>query len=332
MRSRIVLLTGLLGIMAWSCTDGPQLKQNVSGKAGELIVVMDKPVWESGPGQSLRSILAIDFPHLPQREPLFSLFNINTNAFSSIFQTHRNIIICNINPDLEEAKMVIQKDIWAAPQIVVTLSGPTSESVKECIDENNDRLRNAMEQAERNRVIQNSKKFEEKGIRETITSVLGGSPYFPTGYRIKKQTDNFIWVAYETTYTTQGIFIYTYPYRNPDDLTLSRIIAERNLKLEKEVPGPLDNTYMTTNSLIEPSFRWVNFNNREFVEIRGLWDVKNDFMGGPFVCHCFYDRENEKVVVLEAFVYAPRYPKRNYLRQVESIIYSFEWQNEEKNL
>jgi len=33
-------------------------------------------------------------------------------------------------------------------------------------------------------------------------------------------------------------------------------------------------------------------------------------------------------VVLEAFVYAPRYPKRNYLRQVESIIYSFEWQKE----
>jgi hypothetical protein len=189
-----------------------------------------------------------------------------------------------------------------------------------------------MEQAERNRVIRNSKKFEEKSIRQTITNFLGGSPYFPTGYRIKKQTDSFIWVAYETTYTTQGVFIYTYPYRNPDDLTLSRIIAERNLKLGKEVPGPLDNTYMTTNSLIEPSFRWVNFNKREFVEIRGLWDVKNDFMGGPFVCHCFYDRDKQKVVVLEAFVYAPRYPKRNYLRQVESIIYSFEWQKEEKNL
>jgi len=332
MRSRIVLLTGLLGLMAWSCSDGPQLKQNVSGKAGEVIVVMDKNIWESGPGQSLRSILAVDFPHLPQREPLFSLFNINTNAFSSIFQTHRNIIICNVNPALEEAKVVIQEDIWAAPQIVVTVSGPDLESIKESIDNNSDRLRNAMEQAERNRVIRNSKKFEEKAIRQTVINFLGGSPYFPTGYRIKKQTDSFIWVAYETTYTTQGVFIYTYPYRNPDDLTLSRIIAERNLKLEKEVPGPLDNTYMTTNSLIEPSFRWVNFNKREFVEIRGLWDVKNDFMGGPFVCHCFYDRDNQQVVVLEAFVYAPRYPKRNYLRQVESIIYSFEWQKEEKNL
>jgi hypothetical protein len=33
---------------------------------------------------------------------------------------------------------------------------------------------------------------------------------------------------------------------------------------------------------------------------------------------------------MEAFVYAPRYDKRSYLRQVESILYSFEWKNNEK--
>lgn len=328
MRIKTLFIGGLLAVIMQACSDGPQLKQNVSGKAGEIIVVMNKGSWESGPGLALRSILAVDFPYLPQREPLFNLFNITENAFSSIFQTHRNIIICNINTELTESKMVVQKDIWAAPQIVVTLSGPDDESVATCIDENSDMLKNALEQAERNRVIQNSKKFEETSIRQIVSKAMGGSPYFPTGYRIKKQTNNFIWIAYETTYTTQGIFIYTYPYRSKEDLTLSRIIAERNLKLEKEVPGPLDNTYMTTNTLIEPSLRWVNYNNREFVEIRGFWDVKNDFMGGPFVCHCFYDRNNRNVVVLEAFVYAPRYPKRNYLRQVESIIYSFEWQKE----
>lgn len=328
MRTKTLLIAGFIVILATSCTDDANLKQNISGKAREIMVVMNKYSWESGPGQSLRSILAVDFPYLPQQEPLFTIFNINENAFSSIFHTHRNIIICNINSELDEAKMVIQKDIWASPQIVVTLSGPDNESVRECIDNNRDLLRNALEQAERNRVIQNSKKFEERSIRNYVSTMLGGSPFFPTGYKIKKRADNFTWIAYETTYTTQGVFIYTYPYRNEEDLTLSRIIAERNLKLEKEVPGPLDNTYMTTNSLIEPSLRWVNYNNRQFVEIRGLWDVKNDFMGGPFVSHCFYDKDNHNIVVLEAFVYAPRYPKRDYLRQVESIIYSFEWQKE----
>ena len=328
MNTRVFFLTALSALTLAGCADGPQLKPNVSGKAGEVIVVMDKSNWEAAPGQSLRSLLAIDFPYLPQSEPLFSLFNITENAFSSIFQSHRNIILCNMTSDLPDAKMVIQKDIWAAPQIVITISGPTPETIKDCIDKEGDKIRNALEQAERNRVITNSKKYEEQALRNTVTKWLGGSPYFPNGYSIKKQTDNFIWIAYETTYTNQGIFIYTYPYRSEEDLTLPRIIAERNLVLEREVPGPLDNTYMTTNSMIEPSLRWVTYNNRQFAELRGLWDVKNDFMGGPFVSHCFYDKANNRVVVLEAFVYAPKYKKRNYVRQVESILYSFEWQNE----
>lgn len=177
MKIKSLLITGCIAIMATACTDGPQMKQNVSGKAGEILVVMNKNIWESGPGQSLRSILAVDFPFLPQQEPLFSLFTINENAFSTIFQVHRNIIICNTNPELTESTMVIQKDIWAAPQIVVTLSGPNAESIRECIDSNSDLLLNAMEQAERNRVIQNSKKFEEKNIRDYVTKMLGGSPF-----------------------------------------------------------------------------------------------------------------------------------------------------------
>ena len=36
-------------------------------------------------------------------------------------------------------------------------------------------------------------------------------------------------------------------------------------------------------------------------------------------------------IVLQGFVYAPKYDKRHYLRQVESIIYSFEWAKNENN-
>lgn len=332
MRSLVFTSLAVSALFLTACYGGDEIKQNVTGKAGEVIVVMDKEYWEAGPGQSLRSILAIDFPYLPQSEPLFTLFSIGEGAFSSIFQPHRNLILCNISPDLAEAKMVIQRDIWAAPQLVVTFSGPNDQAVQACIEENSDILRNALEQAERDRVIKGAKKFEEVGLRRAVSSFIGGSPYFPVGYKIKKQTSDFIWIAYETTYTNQGIFIYTYPYAKPEDLTLPRIVAERNLMLEKEVPGPLDNTYMTTNTMIEPSMRWVTYENRQFAEIRGLWDVKNDFMGGPFVSHVFYDESTQRVIVLEAFVYAPKYQKRNYLRQVESIIYSFEWQNQEKNL
>ena len=318
----------MLTLSLGACAGGTQFKTNVTGKAGEIIVVIDKDDWDAGPGQALRSLLAVDYPFLPQSEPLFTLYSIQEGAFSSIFQTHRNIIICSVSPDITSAKMELQQDLWAAPQLVVRLSGPDAASVQACIEENADKLVNAIEQAERNRVIQNAQKFEEVDLRKMVTQYLGGSPYFPTGYKVKKRTDNFVWIAYETTYTNQGLLIYTYPYRSEEDLSLPRIIAERNLVLEREVPGPLDNTYMTTNTMVEPSLRWLKYNKREFAEVRGLWDVKNDFMGGPFICHCFYDQANNRVVVLDGFVYAPKFQKRNYLRQVESLLYSFEWKKE----
>ena len=36
----------------------------------------------------------------------------------------------------------------------------------------------------------------------------------------------------------------------------------------------------------------------------------------------------KEIIVVEGFVYAPRYDKRDYIRQVESILYSFDWEEE----
>ena len=82
---------------------------------------------------------------------------------------------------------------------------------------------------------------------------------------------------------------------------------------------------MTFNKVIDPGFNNIEYNGQTMVEMRGLWEVENDYMGGPFVCHIFPDRTRENIIILNAFVYAPKYDKRKYLRQVESIIYSFDW-------
>ena len=90
----------------------------------------------------------------------------------------------------------------------------------------------------------------------------------------------------------------------------------------------IDNSYMTISNYQMPQMKWMRYKKMDFAEIRGFWEVQNDFMGGPFVAHIFYDKKTNNLLVLEGFVYSPRYDKRNYLRQVESIIYSFSWDNE----
>ncbi len=329
---RLFLITCLSAVVFYGCKGGGNLlKTTVSGKAGEVIIVTDKVNWESEPGTALRSILAADYPFLPQREPSFTLINIGEKDFSSIFQKHRNIIILKIDPQIKEARMVAQEDIWAAPQIVITLTAPDEKEASKLIDENKELLFNTISQAERNRIIRNSKLYEETGLRKLVAEDFGGSPYFPKGYSLKKRTKDFIWISYETTYTNQGIFVYKIPYKDSSSLSLDSLIAARNEILETNVPGMLENSYMTTSLEQTPGLKWIKYKNKEFAEIRGLWEVQNDFMGGPFVFHAFYDKNNPAdIIVIEGFVYAPRYDKRNYLRQVESILYSFDWKEDFK--
>ena len=311
-----------------SCDDGTTRLPNASGKAGEVAIVMDKPNWEGALGASFRSTLAAEYPLLPSSEPFFTLFNVPHNAFNTIFQSHRNLILVNISAEFDEANMVIQENVWAIPQIAITFYGPNELEVMACLSLQKEKLINAIEQSERNRVINNSIRYEEKGLRILVNESFGGSPRFPVGYFLKKQDKNFFWITSETTYTTQSILIYTYPYIDTSSLSKGVMMSECSAIMQKQVPGALDKSYMIFSPVIEPTLKWIHYNHRDFGELRGLWDVQNDFMGGPFVAHFYLDSKNQRVLVLQAFVYAPRFDKRNFVRQIESLLYSFEWEDE----
>lgn len=81
-----------------SCKNSKALMPNISGKAGEVIVVIDRENWEGNLGNALRDVLADDCPYLVPREPLFTLANVSVSGFGDLFKIHRNIIIFNINP------------------------------------------------------------------------------------------------------------------------------------------------------------------------------------------------------------------------------------------
>jgi hypothetical protein len=57
-------------------------------------------------------------------------------------------------------------------------------------------------------------------------------------------------------------------------------------------------------------------------ETRGLWYMENDGMGGPFVSHSRVDTVNNKVIVVEGFVFAPEKMKRGLIRRVEGALYT----------
>lgn len=315
-----------------SCNENKRreaLLPNISGKAGEVIVVIDKGQWEGAVGTALRDSLACDCPFLPQREPLYTLVNVAPSGFTQMFQLHRNIIIVNISGDVTEPGVIYRNDVWARPQCVIRINAADSDSAVQLIKENSKRMTATIEQAERDRVIANSKKYEELSLAPVVTEMIGGSPHFPSGYKLKKKTSDFIWIEYNPQYVTQGILIYKYPVVEGEQMMdLDNILANCNEALKNNVPGMFDNTHMIISDFARPSIEYKKYKGLDFAEVRGFWEVKNDFMGGPFVSHAFYSKDGKDIIILQAFVYAPKYDKRQYLRQVESIIYSFEWAKE----
>lgn len=317
-----------------SCSEEKRKKAllpNVSGKAGEVIVVIGQNDWEGAIGTTLRDSLSCDFPQLPQREPMFTLVNVPQAAFNNMFQIHRNIIIINVNSNVTEPGVIYRNDVWAAPQCVIRVNAPDSEMAVELLKENNSTIVGMLEEAERDRMIRNARKYEQQGISQAVNAMVGGSPHFPSGYRLKKKTDDFIWVSYDPEGISQGILIYKYPVEEGKNMMDPENLLEANKEiLMNNVPGMFENTYMTLSAFAPPTVKYMKYHGLQFAEIRGMWEVHNDYMGGPFVTHVFYSPDGKYMIGLEGFVYAPKFDKRHYLRQVEAIIYSFEWEKSEE--
>ncbi len=308
------------------------LLPNISGKAGEVIVVIDKGAWEGSVGILLRDSLTADHPFLPQAEPLYTLVNVAPGGFTNLFKVHRNIILINISGNVVDPGVVYRQDVWAAPQCVIGINAPNNETAIALIKENSPKIITTLEQAERDREIMNAKRFEERSIPPAIKELVGGSPHFPSGYQLKAKNSEFTWVTYAPQYTQQSLLTFKYPVVEGEDM-MSResLLSNINAMLERNVPGMFDNTYMTIAPVMQPSVKYMKYKGRNFAEIRGLWDVHNDYMGGPFVAHAFYSPDGRDIIVMLAFVYAPKYDKRHYLRKIEALLYSFEWDQDENN-
>ena len=271
--SLLALAVTMLALI--SCNETSRKKAllpNISGKAGEVIVVINKGDWEGAVGTTLRDTLAKDCPFLPQKEPLYTLVDVIPSGFTNMFQIHRNIVIVRIGNDIVEPGVNIRYDVWARPQCVITINAIDSDSAVQLIKENSKRIITSLEQIERDRIIANSKKYEERSIAPAVTEMIGGSPHFPSGYRLKKKTDDFIWVEYSVQYVTQGILIYKYPVVEGEDMmNLDNIIEENNAMLKANVPGMFENTYMMTSTFARPSIEYLKYKGRDFAEVRGYF-------------------------------------------------------------
>ena len=304
------------------------MKQNVTGKAGEMVVVMSETYWQADAGKALRDILASDVPGLPQSEPLFDLIQIPKEGFGDIFRTSRNLVMITINPAATKSSIVFKNDVHAFLQSTMTITAKSQDEFLQILNDNAAKIEGYFLGGERKRMMHNYSNYNLKDISTATKEAFGINIYAPPGWEVAENREDFMWLLFRTNAIDEGIFIYSFPYESDSTFTKDYLIRKRNLVLKNNVPGPTDGSYMSTVMDLPFVFHSAKIATNYATELRGLWRVENDFMGGPFIQLAVLDLLAKRVVVLDGYVYAPSKDKRNFVRQLEAILYSVTFDNQ----
>lgn len=305
--------------------------ETITGKSNDVIVVIGKEIWKGEVGSLIKEVLAQPQSSLPQDEPIFTLINVPPEAFVDLFKSSRNIITVKISSTYTEPKVQFINDSWAYPQAVVNIQASSAENFKEMFTANGDKIIGFFLKAEKDRLKNVYFASHDKAVYNTLLKDFNLELYVPTGFSIVKQDSDFVWIRYDTPLIYQSIVIYTYPYTSDSTFTRNYQVTKRNLVMKKYIPGPTAGSYMTTEMDVPQDFNILDYQGNYACEMRGLWKVENDFMGGPFVSLSVLDASRLRIVTVEGHVYAPKNKKRNYLRQVEAMIYSLEFPGQKIN-
>lgn len=324
MKNILVFSLITIGLLSACENNNEGLMPNISGKAYEVLVIMEDETWDQAPGKTMKAYLGEDIYGLPQSEPLFNLVQIPSKAFSNIFKTHRNIIRCTINDDERKNTITIKTNRYAKSQILIEIKAQNHEAFVDLLEANASQVIDRLNRQENERIIRNYRNYEAIDLGQKLREKHALSLVLPRGYTYDTNEENFAWLSHETPKTSQGILIYHYPYTDTATFEKEALIRTRNEFLRKYVPGPIENTYMTTEKNLPVSYREFLKDDQYFTELRGLWALEGpDFMGGPFVSYSTVDTHRNRVITIEGYVFAPQSDKRNYLRQLEAIISSF---------
>ena len=300
-----------------------------SGGADEVMVVLPEAMKNGVVAGQLNEILSADVPGLPQTEPNLTPSWVSTPHFDNFLKPVRNLLIIETSDIYTQPKLTYEKDKWATNQSVLYLRAPDAASISPFLEKNGQYISDFFVNAELNRVIGKLKDNYNRDAAEELSKQLGLEMKIPGELNLIKKGKDFFWISNGKNTDRMDIVVYSLPYTNKNMFTEAGINALRDSVMQANIPGGPEGSYMARQKYFDPLFRAFSLNGKYVAEMRGLWEIKGDVMGGPYVSHTRLDEANQRVITAEAFIYAPernkpeiRKGKRNMMRQLEASLYT----------
>ncbi len=285
------------------------------GKINELSVVIDNELWKGAVGDTIRKFFGAEVPGLPQEEPLFSMRQMPSAAFSGLARKNRTFLWIRKG---EGKKFGFLNNKFATPQLGAVISGTENEIISLLHDKHETII------SEYKKIETRAKQVRIKKSLEKIPQLkekLGITLTIPTAYRVATEEEDFFWVRKDIPQGSMNIMIYELPLGTitKDSNTVSSIIKMRDSIGAAKIPTSATGKFVTEEAYA-PYLYETQLDGRFTFETKGTWEIKDRFMAGPFVNYVIEDIPNNRLMVLEGFVFAPSVNKRDNMFELEAII------------
>ena len=312
------LLTSL--ILLVSCKkEAVSLPRIANGKINNIAIIVDDALWNGEVGDSVRNKFAAPVLGLPQEEPLFNINQYPIKLMEGFMTDSRNVIVIK-KGDVDEYN--VKKDEYASPQNVFHITGKSVNSILSLIEKTVPQIIKTIHQNE----IEESQRLARKSLlkQDYFEKKFKISLQVPSSYELMVQDANFVWLKKEIISGNTSILIYQVPLTvlNNHNSIVANIITMRDSIGNLYIHGKEPNTDMITEEAYAPYFFVVNLDGKLTYETKGTWELRDDFMSGPFINYAIIDKDNDRVLVLEGFSYSPSKEKRDLMLELEAIIRS----------
>ncbi|MSP08316.1 MAG: DUF4837 family protein [Chitinophagaceae bacterium] len=299
-------------------------KEKTTGEINTISVLIDDQLWKGEIGDSVRNKFASSVIGLPQEEPQFTINQYPIKFLEGFVVNSRNSIIIK-----KEAvsRFEIKKNEFASPQNVFYISGRNTIEIINTIEKHVPEIIRIMRQTE----IVETQRINDTALIKTdrIKKKFKIALNIPKGYNSVLTRKKFIWFKKEIIGGSTSVLIYQIPINNIKNHfnsgVIKNIIKMRDSIGSLYIHGTERNSKMITEQAYSPYFFHTKLDGRITYETKGTWEMKNDFMSGPFINYCITDYKNRRMLVLEGFCYAPSKKKRDLMFELEAIIKSVKY-------
>ena len=257
-------------------------------------------------------ILTEDVPALPQPEPLCKLIQVKKGKTKGSYLLVRTRIIVNITD--KDFAVKLNHDENAAPQNIIRINARSVQQLRERL--NGEKLRQIVDEAELKHlaeIISNNPSKQNKEMQEEVKKTFGLDMKIPVSMNASKKAKDFIWISNNASTGMQNLLVMRVKseerrMKNSNAFHVNDK-AQIDSILRTNMPGETDSMYMVIPVLSE----------------RGLWEMKGDAMGGPYVMHRIHRQTSQTAkpgysLYIIGFVYAPEMKKKILIKQLEAAI------------